>query len=606
MCGIIGYAGKKDAKITDLLVRGLKRLEYRGYDSYGICVSAEGRLNLLKKKGKISEVEEDISDFSSSVKNHGGIGIAHTRWATHGEPNEINAHPHTDEDIDFAIVHNGIIENHDALRTLLMREGFSMKTETDSEVIVHLIKRFYSENLKDAVAKAVELLEGTFGIAVMSRKDDEIVVARKGSPLILGIGESEMFVASDVSAVLEHTRKVIYLDDGEVASVRPDGYDVMDIKGNNKDKAIHDIKWDLEEIEKKGYKHFMLKEIFEQPYSISNTLKGRLRDQKVKLDLDIDLENVKRIIITACGTSWHSALIGKLIIEKINKIPVEVDYASEFRYRNPMISSDDLVIAISQSGETTDTLEAIREAKRKGAKTFGIVNVVGSTIAREVDSGMYLHAGPEIGVASTKAFTTQVVDLLLFSLEMQEKKGLCMPSYCHDEIIKLAENIDKVLSQSENVRKVAEKIKDFNNILYLGRGFNFPVALEGALKLKEISYIHAEGYPAAEMKHGPIALIDKNMPVVFIAPRDHTYEKILSNMQEIKARGGKIIAITNDDSDPALRTLADEILVVPRTIDELSSVINVIPLQMLAYHVADLKGIDVDKPRNLAKSVTVE
>ncbi len=460
-------------------------------------------------------------------------------------------------------------------------------------------------NLENAVIQAVRCLEGTFGLAVIHKNEDKIVVAKKGSPLIIGVGENEMFVASDVAPILEYTKKAIYLNDNEIATIKKNEYSIQDLSGNNIDKKIHEIKWAVDQIEKSGFKHFMLKEIFEQPDAIKNVLRGRIKNNKIKLSVNVDLNSVERIIIIACGTSWHAALIGKYLIEKITGISVEVDYASEFRYRKPIIKEGDLVIVVSQSGETTDTLAALKEAKSKKAKTIGFVNVVGSTIAREVDSGIYLHAGPEIGVASTKAFLCQIVTLLLFALFMKQERGFDLDEELLKELGKIPNKIKQVLVESDNIKHIAEKFKDAKNFLYLGRGINFPVGLEGALKLKEISYIHAEGYPAAEMKHGPIALVDKNMPVVFVASKDHTYEKILSNMQEIKARQGRIIAVVNEH-DEKLNHLVENIFKVPITRNELSPIINVIPLQLLAYHIADLKGIDVDKPRNLAKSVTVE
>ena len=602
MCGIIAYVGDKE--IVPILLNGLKRLEYRGYDSAGICVRNGSGLNIIKKKGRISELEKNdgIKDLS------GNSGIAHTRWATHGEPNEINAHPHTDIENKIAIVHNGIIENYHSLREILKKDGHIFSSETDSEIIAHLISKFYTGDLEEAVIKAISLLEGTFGLAVIHHDEDRIIAAKRGSPIVIGIGDDEMFVASDVSAILEHTRKIVYLNDNEIAVIDKDSYSVKNFSGELQDKEVHEIKWTMDQIEKKGYKHFMLKEIFEQPESIANTLRGRIADGKIRLDIDIDLDSIDRIIITACGTSWHSALIGKYLIEKITRIPVIVDYASEFRYRDPLVTSKDLVIVISQSGETADTLAALREAKHKGAKVLGLVNVVGSTIAREVDSVIYLQAGPEIGVASTKAFTTQVIDLLLLSLHIAQKKNIIDTTHMKEIVsglTSLPSEISKILVKSDEIRELSQKFKSINNTLYLGRGLNFPVALEGALKLKEISYIHAEGYPAAEMKHGPIALIDKNMPVVFIAPKDHTYEKILSNMQEILARGGDIIVIVTED-DEKISRVTKNVIKVPAVIDELLPIVCVVPLQLIAYHIADLKGIDVDKPRNLAKSVTVE
>jgi len=599
MCGIIGYVGDKSS--IPILLDGLKKLEYRGYDSAGICVCNSSGLSLVKAKGKIAELE--VHPMLNEL--HGNIGIGHTRWATHGKPDEINAHPHFDCNKEIAIIHNGIIENYQALKELLIKEGHKFNSETDSEVLAHLVEKFYSGDLSKAVINALKCVVGTFGLAVVHKDCEEIVVARKSSPLIIGVGEEEMFVASDVPAILNHTKKVIYLNDDEVASIKKQNYSIIDMKGNNVDKKIYEIKWSAEEIEKGGFKHFMLKEIFEQPKAIENTLRGRLKDNKVKLSVNLDLNSINRIIIVACGTSWHSALIGKFYFEKLLGIPVEVDYASEFRYRDPIIGEKDLVIVISQSGETADTLAALKEAKVKKAKTLGIINVVGSTIAREVDSGIYLHAGPEIGVASTKAFSCQIIALLLLALYMRQEKKLEIDKELTTELENLPDKIRQVLDESKNARLIAMDFAQNENFLYLGRGINFPVALEGALKLKEISYIHAEGYPAAEMKHGPIALVDENMPLVFVSPKDATYEKILSNMQETKARGGKIIAITNEKDDN-LNKLADSVFQVPKTHDFLSPLLNVIPLQLLAYYISDLKGLDVDKPRNLAKSVTVE
>ncbi len=606
MCGIIGYIGDKRA--VPILIEGLKRLEYRGYDSAGICVidnspdsSDSHVLSCVKRKGKITELE-NAPDLKS-IK--GTIGIAHTRWATHGEPNETNAHPHSDCKGDISIVHNGIIENFRSLKEILIREGHNIKSDTDSEIIAHMIEHFYKGDIEQATLKALRYLEGAFGLAIIHKAENKIIAARKGSPLVIGLGNGEMFIASDVSAILDHTKKVIYLNDGEIAEITKDNYIIKKMDGAQVSSQVHEINWNLEEIEKQGFKHFMLKEIFEQPMSIENTLRGRIKDNNIKIILDTGPENIKRIIITACGTSWHSALIGKHIFEKLLEIPVEVDYASEFRYRNPILHEDDLLIAISQSGETADTLAALREAKAKGSKVLGIVNVVGSTIARESGTGIYLHAGPEIGVASTKAFTCQIISLLILALYFRQKKGLPLNQELLKEISEIPEKIDQVLHESSRVLEIAKKFKDAKNFLYLGRGINFPVALEGALKLKEISYIHAEGYPAAEMKHGPIALIDENMPVVFLAPHDNTYEKILSNMEEVRARGGKIIAIINQQ-DNKISALTENIIQVPKVSDILSPLISVIPLQLLAYYIADLKNLNVDQPRNLAKSVTVE
>src|SRR3989344_392109 len=598
MCGIVGYIGNKEA--LPFLINGLKKLEYRGYDSAGFCIQHDGKLSVVKRKGKVKELE----NASKSLKITGHMGIAHTRWATHGAPNEANAHPHLDCKGAIAIVHNGIIENYGALKEMLKKEGHRFFSETDTEVLAHLIEKFKGKNLESAVAMALKLVEGTFGLLVIDKTSQEIIAAKKGSPLLLGIGSQEIIIASDASAIAGHTKKVVYLNDSEMAIISSNNYVVKNVNGKVVEKKIHDMEMTVQQIEKRGFKHFMAKEIFEQPLAIENTLRGRIGDGRIKLSIDVDVKKVKRIIITACGTSWHSALIGKYLIEKIIGIQVEVDYASEFRYRNPIIKKGDLVVAISQSGETADTLAALKEAKQKGAKTLGVVNVVGSTVAREVDFGIYLHAGPEIGVASTKAFTCQVTALLLFALYLQQQKGV-LDKKILEELKKIPAKIEEILKESKNIRILAQKFKASKNFLYLGRGLNFPVALEGALKLKEISYIHAEGYQAAEMKHGPIALIDEHMPVVFIAPKDDTYQKIISNMQEIKARGGTVIAIINEN-EPYIAALTNHVIKVPKTLDILSPLLNVIPLQLLAYHIADLKGLNVDKPRNLAKSVTVE
>jgi len=599
MCGIIAYFGNKN--VTPILIDGLKKLEYRGYDSAGVCILSEGNIRSAKVKGRVSELEKKAEALGQA-----NIGIAHTRWATHGEPSEVNAHPHFDCKNEIAVVHNGIIENYSALKEILEKEGHKFVSQTDSEVVSHLIEKLYVDNLEDAVLKALKLVEGTFGIAVLCKKEEKIVVARRGSPIVLGIGEGENIIASDAVAVLPFTKKVIYLNDNEMVVLTKDKYEIKNLEGQNVEKVIDEIKWSAVEIEKKGYKHFMLKEIFEQPIAVENTLRGRIdNDLNVKLSINIDFSQIKRILIVACGTSWHSGLIGKYLIEKTAGFPVEVDYASEFRYRNPIVGEGDLLLVISQSGETADALAALREAKLKGAKTLGIINVVGSTIAREVDSGIYLHAGPEIGVASTKAFSCQVTALLLLALFLAQNNGKTIEKEFFDEVRALPARIKEVLEQANETLSLAQKFKDSKNFIYLGRGLNFPVALEGALKLKEISYIHAEGYPAAEMKHGPIALIDSDMPVVFLATKDYTYGKILSNMEEVKARGGQIIAIVNEASNDILN-LTKNIIVVPRCREELMPILNTVPLQLLAYHIANLKGIDVDKPKNLAKSVTVE
>ncbi|MBT4209616.1 MAG: glutamine--fructose-6-phosphate transaminase (isomerizing) [Candidatus Komeilibacteria bacterium] len=599
MCGIIGYIGQR--KTAPILINGLAKLEYRGYDSAGICVLEDQELKTIKKKGMIAELAKDKNINNLSAV----LGIAHTRWATHGEPNERNAHPHFDCDGNIAIVHNGIIENHQALKKLLEKHGHKIKSDTDSEIIAHLIEKFYKDDLEEAVIQALNLIEGAFGLAALHKNENRIVVARRGSPLIIGVGDGEMFVASDIPAILEYTKRVIYLNDDELAVIEKDKYQIKKLTGENVDKEIHEIKWTVDQIAKQGYKYFMLKEIFEQPEALLNTLRGRIKENQIKISVDLDITKIKRIIIVACGTSWHSALIGKYLLELITGIKTEVDYASEFRYRQPIVDSDDLMIVISQSGETADTLAALKEAKKKGAKTLGIVNAVGSTITREVDTGIYLHAGPEIGVASTKAFTSQVLALIIFALNTKQNQGEKIDKEIIRELANIPDKISQALKQDKKIIKLADKFKDAKNFLYLGRGFNFPVALEGALKLKEISYIHAEGYPAAEIKHGPIALIDKNMPVVFIATKSNLSQKIISNMQEVKSRNGIIIALVNK-GDKDIKKIADHVIEVPETLDEFSPIINVIPLQLLAYHIADLKNLNVDKPRNLAKSVTVE
>ncbi len=598
MCGIIGYIGNK--QVVPILVSGLKRLEYRGYDSSGICFLHDSELETIKKKGQISELENELQNNNINSC----IGIAHTRWATHGEPNEINAHPHFDCKKNISIIHNGIIENFQSLKKLLESEGHKFVSETDSEVLAHLIEKFYIDDIEVAVIKALKQVEGTYGLAVLCKNEEKIIAVRRGSPLIIGIGDDEFFIASDASAILEYTNKVIYINDNEMVSLTKNHCDVKNLDGDFVNSEIQEIKWNLNEIEKSGFKHFMLKEIYEQARSIENTLRGRIKNNNIKLSIDINPKSINKIIITACGTSWHSALIGKYLIEKIAGIETQVDYASEFRYRDPIIKDNDLLIAISQSGETADTLAAIRQAKN--CKTLGIVNVVGSTIAREVDFGIYVHAGPEIGVASTKAFTCQVTALILFALHLRQKLGLEIDASFIKELSLIPEKINSVLEKAEKIKEICYHFKDAKNFLYLGRGINFPVALEGALKLKEISYIHAEGYPAAEMKHGPIALIDENMFVVFIVNDGEIFEKVISNMQEVRARGGNIITITDVPDNEMIKKLSNFIIAVPKTREELSSLINVIPLQLMSYFVADSKGINVDKPRNLAKSVTVE
>lgn len=599
MCGIIGYLGNKPVK--PILIDGLKKLEYRGYDSAGICILENGRFSVEKKIGPVSGLAEKVEKMI--IK--GTTGIAHTRWATHGAPSEKNAHPHFDCQEDISVVHNGIIENYTSLKKILISEGHVFKSETDSEVLAHLIEKFYQGNLEAAVIKALELVEGSYGLVALCRQENKLVAARQSSPLIIGIGEKETFIASDIPAILKYTKKVIYLKDRDIAVITAKGCKIKKFDGQAVDREIEEVKMNAAQIEKGGYKHFMLKEIFEQAHSLEQVLSGRIKNGRIKLTVSANPKKFKRIIIVACGTSWHSALIGKYLIEEIARIPVTVDYASEFRYRNPLVDSQDLLIAISQSGETADTLAALKEAKDKGAQTLGIVNVVGSTMTREVDSGIYLHAGPEIGVASTKAFTSQVAALILLALYFKQEAGNQIDSKILNDLKNLPKIIQSTLEVDKEVKKIAKKFKDKSNFLYLGRGVNFPVALEGALKLKEISYIHAEGYPAAEIKHGPIALVDDNMPVVFIATKNSLSEKIISNMQEIKARGGKIIAVVDQDFENIER-LANHIIKVPAANRLLAPIVNVIPLQLLSYHIADNKGINVDKPRNLAKSVTVE
>jgi glucosamine--fructose-6-phosphate aminotransferase (isomerizing) len=608
MCGIVGYVGPREA--AGLLIEGLRRLEYRGYDSSGIAVINGQGLVVAKQSGKLTALEKSLAGRMP----HGTVGIGHTRWATHGAPTMCNAHPHTDQSGRIALIHNGIIENSTAIRRVLEQRGHSFQSETDTEVLAHLIGECYQGNLEEAVAQALREVDGAYGIAVIcSDEPNVLVAARKGSPLLVGVGENEWFVASDASAILAHTRSVVYLDDGEMVVLTRDGYHVRDLAATRIEKPVKQIEWDLATIERGGFDHFMLKEIFEQPDTVRNTMRGHLLEEEGTsrmsgLNLtDDDIKKIQRIVITACGTSWHAGLIGEYMLEELARIPVEVEYASEFRYRNPVVDSGTLVIAVSQSGETADTLAAIREAKRRGARTIGLVNVVGSSIAREVDGGMYLHAGPEVGVASTKAFTSQVVALLLVTLRFARLRNLSILQ--GRQIIQamqaLPDQIQRILDRAEDVEALAERFWRVNNALYLGRGVNFPVALEGALKLKEISYIHAEGYPAAEMKHGPIALIDTNMPVVFIAPRDGVHGKIVSNIEEVRARGGQVVAVVSE-SDDQIKRLAAATVTIPETLDLLTPILTIIPLQLFSYYVAVRRGCNVDQPRNLAKSVTVE
>ncbi|MDP9204570.1 MAG: glutamine--fructose-6-phosphate transaminase (isomerizing) [Gemmatimonadota bacterium] len=608
MCGIIGYIGMRGA--TPLLLEGLKRMEYRGYDSAGVAVMNGTGVETRKAAGKISQLERALA--TSPVE--GDTGIGHTRWATHGVPNECNAHPHVDCKGDIAVVHNGIIENSGTLKRGLEARGHEFASETDTEVIAHLIEEAFDGNLEDAVIEALWQIEGTYGIAVVSSKDrNKIVAARKGSPLLIGLGDGEYYIASDVSAILAQTREVVYLDDGDVAVLTRDGYTILNQRAQQLERGVSKIDWDLDQIERGGFDHFMLKEIFEQPETVENCMRGRLLPDQGTSKLgglnmtDEEMLKFDNILITACGTSWHSALIGEHMLENLARIPVEVEYASELRYRNPIITDRTLCIVISQSGETADTLAAMREAKSRGARTYGIVNVVGSTIARESDGGIYVHAGPEIGVASTKAFTSQVIALLLFTLKLARLRNLSMVDGKEiiQELQKLPSKIQSILDRAGEVEKIAEDFRNAQNFLYLGRGYSFPTALEGALKLKEISYIHAEGYPAAEMKHGPIALIDEKMPVVFVTPHDSVFDKVVSNVQEVKARGGRVIAITTRDEE-SLEGKLDYEFRIPETKDMLTPVLASIPLQLLAYYIAVKRGANVDQPRNLAKSVTVE
>ncbi|SCY35566.1 glucosamine--fructose-6-phosphate aminotransferase (isomerizing) [Nonlabens sp. Hel1_33_55] len=615
MCGIVGYIGKRDA--YPIVLNGLKRLEYRGYDSAGIALYDGEDLKVCKTKGKVADLQAKMEkDFSIT----GNIGIGHTRWATHGVPNDVNSHPHYSNNCNLVIIHNGIIENYDSLKQELTKRGYTFKSDTDTEVLVNLIEDVQKqENVKlgKAVQIALNQTIGAYAIAVFDKnKPDEIIVARLGSPLAIGVGEDEFFIASDASPFLEFTKNAIYLEDGEMAIVRTHKeIKVRKIFDDSLvDPYVQELQMNLEEIEKGGYEHFMLKEIYEQPQAIKDTFRGRmLPDQGIIKMAGIDEHmnkflSAKRIIIVACGTSWHAGLVAEYVIEELARIPVEVEYASEFRYRNPIIDKDDILIAISQSGETADTMAAIKLAKESGAFVFGVCNVVGSSISREAHAGAYTHAGPEIGVASTKAFTTQITVLTLMALQMAKKKGAISRSKFHEYLVELESipnKVKKALESNDLIEQIAHVYKDAKNCLYLGRGFNFPVALEGALKLKEISYIHAEGYPAAEMKHGPIALIDEQMPVVVIATRKGHYEKVVSNIQEIKSREGKIIGIVTE-GDKDVRALADHVIEVPDTLECLTPLLTTIPLQLLSYHIAIALDRNVDQPRNLAKSVTVE
>ena len=617
MCGIVGYIGEQ--QVAPLLIQGLKRLEYRGYDSSGVAVLQNGSIQVRKEAGKIKELE----DLLQKEPVQGVYGIGHTRWATHGAPTNRNAHPHLSENGDIAVVHNGIIENADVLRRRLQERGHTFSSDTDTEVLVHLIEEVYDsgegrsrESLERAVEAALQQVEGTYGIAVVSTRDpNKIVVARLGSPLLIGVADNnQTFVASDAAAVIAHTRDVVYLDDGDMATITREGYVVHRTTQGPVKREVSRVDWDLGEVERGGYPHFMLKEIMEQPNTLRETMRGRLLEEEGNVQLggligmDDELKQTERIIILGCGTSWHSGLIGEYMFEDMARIPTDVEYASEFRYRRPVVEPNTLTISISQSGETADTLHAMREAKQQGATTLGIVNAVGSTIPRETDAGIYLHAGAEIGVASTKAFTSQVVVLAMMTVHLGRLRGTLSESRGR-EIVRalkqLPEQVAEILKRDEEIKQLAEVYKDSRNALYLGRGYNFPAALEGALKLKEISYIHAEGYPAAEMKHGPIALIDQEMPVVVIAPRDSVYDKIRSNVEEVKARGGRVLGVVTE-GDTELDQHLDHAIRIPRTHEALSPILASVPLQLFAYYIAVLRGCNVDQPRNLAKSVTVE
>ncbi len=612
MCGIVGYIGNKEA--YPILIKGLKRLEYRGYDSAGIAL-IDGNMTIFKKAGKVNDLETIVDPDKIAAT----IGIGHTRWATHGEPNDRNAHPHLSNSGDLAIIHNGIIENYSSIKEELTKRGYKFHSDTDTEVLVNLIEEVQKTEkttLDNAVRIALNEVVGAYAIVILNLKNpDQLVAARKGSPLVIGIGDDEFYIASDASPIIEYTKNVVYLDDQEYAVINRDGnYSIRTLGNVEKSHEIQKLEFSLELIEKGGFEHFMLKEIYEQPKAIEDSLRGRMSASQgwIKLgglnEYINRIDNADRFIITACGTSWHSSLIGEYLIEDLARIPVEVEYASEFRYRNPIIKETDVVIAISQSGETADTLAAIDLAKDRQALIYGICNVIGSSIARASHAGSYTHAGPEIGVASTKAFSTQISIITLIALQIAVVKGTIPTSKFREilyELENISSKIEETLALDAQIKEIAAIYKDATNFLYLGRGYNFPVALEGALKLKEISYIHAEGYPAAEMKHGPIALIDENMPVVFLATNKSAYDKIVSNVQEVKARKGRIIAVVHK-GDTQIRALADHIIEVPETEEILSPLITIVPLQLLAYHIAIMRGCNVDQPRNLAKSVTVE
>ena len=611
MCGIVGYIGFREA--WPIVIKGLHRLEYRGYDSAGIALM-NGTLNIYKKAGKVSDLEKSVEN--EDLK--GTIGMGHTRWATHGEPSDRNSHPHTSGDDRLAIIHNGIIENYSTLKEALLSRGHIFKSDTDTEVLIHLIEDIQQQtglDLRESVRIALNEVIGAYAIVIMSKDEpDELIAARKGSPMVLGVGEKEYFIASDASPIIEYTKNVIYLNDNEIAYIKRNELLIKNINNVVQIPYVQELELKLEMLEKGGFDHFMLKEIYEQPRSIKDCMRGRIYPQKALVQLGgikeyaEKLKNIDRIIIVACGTSWHAGLVGEYLIEEYARIPVEVEYASEFRYRNPIISEKDIVIAVSQSGETADTMAAIELAKEKGATIFGICNVVGASIPRLSHAGVYTHAGPEIGVASTKAFTAQVTVLTLMALYMAQQKGTITQSKLIDlltELDNIPSMVEKCLLSNDRIKEIASKFKDARNFLFLGRGSGFPVALEGALKLKEISYIHAEGYPAAEMKHGPIALIDEEMPVVFIATKNSSYEKVISNIQEVKARKGKIIAIVTE-GDTTVKNMADYVIEIPDADEIFLPLLATIPLQLLSYHIAVMRGCNVDQPRNLAKSVTVE
>ena len=613
MCGIVAYIGHREA--YPIIIKGLKRLEYRGYDSAGVAL-LNGDLRIYKQKGKVADLETAVAGQNTHAK----IGMGHTRWATHGAPNDVNAHPHLSQSGDLAVIHNGIIENYATLKEGLVRRGHTFSSDTDTEVLIHLIEDIMVNaelSLHEAVRVALKQVVGAYAIVILSQNYPEhLIAARKGSPLVVGIGKErgEFFMASDATPIVEYTRQVVYLNDGEIAIVENDELTIKTIDNEIQTPYIHELEMNLEQLEKGGYPHFMLKEIYEQPKSILDSFRGRIDTMSGEIimrsirDYEEKLKNINRLILIGCGTSWHAGLVAEYLFEEYARIPVEVEYASEFRYRNPVIYGDDLIVAISQSGETADTLAAMELAKNKGATVFGVCNVVGSSIPRMSHAGAYTHAGPEIGVASTKAFTAQVTVLAIIAMAMGKLRGVLTAEQMRSlmyELESIPEKVERALKLNDEIVKLSELYKDSHNFLYLGRGYNFPVALEGALKLKEISYIHAEGYPAAEMKHGPIALIDENMPVVVIATNSAHYEKVVSNIQEVKARKGKIIAIVTEGNS-GLNDLADHIIEVPETEESLSPLINTIPLQLLSYHIAVMRGCNVDQPRNLAKSVTVE